>query len=90
LQNEPGKKIKTESGVWIPASYKSDRYAKWRERSKLMQQQENETNEADEPGVAKSKKQLLQKSSVDVMITIFCDFCQFSAKKLAFSQKPLL
>jgi hypothetical protein len=26
----------------------------------------------------------------DVMITIFCDFCRFSAKKLAFSQKPLL
>jgi hypothetical protein len=23
-------------------------------------------------------------SGVDVMITIFCDFCQFSAKKLAF------
>ena len=29
------KKIKTESGVWIPASYKSDRYAKWKERSKV-------------------------------------------------------
>ena len=29
------KKIRTESGVWIPASYKSDRYAKWKERSKL-------------------------------------------------------
>jgi hypothetical protein len=27
---------------------------------------------------------------VDVMITIFYDFCQFSAKKLAFSQKPML
>merc|ERR1739840_27819 len=36
------KKIKTESGVWIPASYKSDRYAKWRERSKLNQMQEAE------------------------------------------------
>jgi hypothetical protein len=24
---------------------------------------------------------------VDVMITIFCDFCQFSAKKLAFFSK---
>merc|ERR1719445_1611941 len=37
---ENKKKIKTESGVWIPASYKSDRYAKWRERSKLNQMQE--------------------------------------------------
>jgi hypothetical protein len=27
---------------------------------------------------------------VDVMITIFCDFPQFSAKKLAFFQKPTL
>ena len=31
------KKIRTESGVWIPASYKSDRYAKWKERTKLAQ-----------------------------------------------------
>jgi hypothetical protein len=29
-------------------------------------------------------------SGVDVMITIFCDFWLFSAKKLAFSQKPML
>jgi hypothetical protein len=27
---------------------------------------------------------------VDVMITIFCDFRQFSAKKMAFSSKPML
>jgi hypothetical protein len=27
------------------------------------------------------------KDGVDVMITIFCDFCQFSAKKLAFFSK---
>jgi hypothetical protein len=26
-------------------------------------------------------------SGVDVMITIFCDFCQFSAKQLAFFSK---
>jgi hypothetical protein len=29
-------------------------------------------------------------SGVDVMITIFCDFWQFSAKKWRFSQKPML
>jgi hypothetical protein len=29
-------------------------------------------------------------SGVDVMITIFCDFYQFSAKKLAFFSKPML
>jgi hypothetical protein len=27
---------------------------------------------------------------VDVMITIFCDFCPFSAKNRRFSQKPML
>ena len=42
------KKIKTESGVWIPASYKSDRYSKWRERSKLQQQLEAEQEENDD------------------------------------------
>ena len=40
------KKIKTESGVWIPASYKSDRYSKWRERSKLEQQLEDNSNKS--------------------------------------------
>jgi hypothetical protein len=29
-------------------------------------------------------------SGVDVMITIFYDFCQFSSKKWRFSQKPML
>merc|ERR1711935_230797 len=54
------KKIKTESGVWIPASYKSDRYAKWRERSKLTQMQEAEeaaaNSDQDENGQSNNKK----------------------------------
>jgi hypothetical protein len=29
----------------------------------------------------------IQRTGVDVMITIFCDFSQFSAKKLAFFSK---
>jgi hypothetical protein len=29
-------------------------------------------------------------TGVDVMITIFCDFCQFSAKNWRFHQKPML
>jgi hypothetical protein len=28
-----------------------------------------------------------RETGIDVMITIFCDFCQFSPKKLAFSSK---
>ncbi|THD22662.1 DEAD/DEAH box helicase [Fasciola hepatica] len=29
------KRIKTESGVWIPASYKTDKYAQWLKRSQV-------------------------------------------------------
>jgi hypothetical protein len=31
-----------------------------------------------------------ERPGVDVMVTIFCDFCQFSTKNWRFSQKPLL
>jgi hypothetical protein len=45
------------------------------------------------PGPATVRSSVLQAqarglvSGVDVMITIFCDFCQFSVKKLAFFSK---
>merc|ERR1719445_530003 len=57
------KKIKTESGVWIPASYKTDRYAKWRERSKLTQMQEAEeaaNSDQEESGHSNKKGQKRQ------------------------------
>ena len=32
--------------MWIPASYKSDRYARWKEKSKLAHQmEENDDND---------------------------------------------
>ena len=36
------KRVKTESGVYIAATYKTNRYAKWKERSKLAQQTEDQ------------------------------------------------
>ena len=57
------KKIKTESGVWIPASYKSDRYAKWRERSKLEQQLEAEQDENEDDNNATSKNSKKRKQT---------------------------
>jgi hypothetical protein len=36
------------------------------------------------------RKKLAFFSKTNVMITIFCDFCQFSAKHWRFSQKPML
>lgn len=36
INNEQNvRKIRTESGVWIPASYKSNRYSTWKEKSKV-------------------------------------------------------
>lgn len=37
-------KIRTEHGVWIAASYKTDRYAKWKERSKIDEQVNHEAD----------------------------------------------
>ena len=36
------KRVKTESGVYIAATYKTNRYAKWKERSKLAQQTDDQ------------------------------------------------
>ncbi len=52
------KKIKTESGVWIPASYKSNRYNKWKERSKLAQMQEDEDAAGGDENEDGPKKQM--------------------------------
>ena len=48
------KRIKTESGVYISATYKTNRYARWKERSKLAQQQE--TVEEDDQDVGRGTK----------------------------------
>lgn len=37
-------KIRTEHGVWIAASYKTDRYSKWKERTKIDDQVDREAD----------------------------------------------
>lgn len=49
-------KIRTEHGVWIPASYKTDRYAKWKEREKVEEQMEKE-QDSDNEMSATTRKQ---------------------------------
>ncbi|XP_076642744.1 ATP-dependent RNA helicase DDX54 [Halictus rubicundus] len=39
------KKIRTESGVWIPASYKSNRYSSWKEKSKIDATNDDDSEE---------------------------------------------
>ncbi|KAK3910911.1 ATP-dependent RNA helicase DDX54 [Frankliniella fusca] len=50
VQVNPDKKvsmIKTESGQWIPSTYKSGRYKEWQEKNKI-QEQTNEASDGDE------------------------------------------
>jgi len=48
--NKKIKKIKTESGAWISASYKSDRYKQWMNKSKMAQQEERAEEDGDGDG----------------------------------------
>lgn len=41
-------KIKTESGAWIPASFKTGRYSEWKEKSKIEEQVYKEAEENGE------------------------------------------
>lgn len=34
VENPKAGKIRTESGIWIPATYKTGRYAEWKEKTK--------------------------------------------------------
>ncbi|XP_063906529.1 ATP-dependent RNA helicase DDX54 [Zophobas morio] len=51
VQDQRTGKIRTESGVWIPATYKSNRYAQWKEKSKI-------TNESDDENENTSQSRL--------------------------------
>lgn len=52
LEKKQVKKIKSESGHWIPMTYKSDRYEKWQEKSKLKNSASEENNEEEEKKIA--------------------------------------
>ena len=40
--NNKEKMIRSESGQWIPVSYKSNRYEKWQEKSKERSEEESD------------------------------------------------
>lgn len=51
------KKIRTESGAWIPASYKSDVYKQWRKKAQMdAREQDSEGNSDGEDGGGKISK----------------------------------
>lgn len=39
------KKVRTEDGTWLHASYKSGRYEKWKQKQKLRYWETNDNNE---------------------------------------------
>lgn len=55
LEKKQVKKIKSESGQWIPITYKSDRYEKWQEKSKLKNSVSEENDEDEEKKTAPRK-----------------------------------
>lgn len=70
LQNQKQGKIKTESGVWIPATYKSNRYAQWKERTKA---EENEDNDGEDDASKQKFKGVLTYISFRLCsITVVC------------------
>lgn len=45
VQDPRSGKIRTESGIWIPATYKTGRYADWKEKNKIEDQVKREFGE---------------------------------------------
>lgn len=46
-QDPKAKKIRTESGVWIPATYKTNRYNMWKEKSKIDENNSEDDGEEE-------------------------------------------
>jgi hypothetical protein len=45
MQNPKAGKIRTESGVWIPATYKTKRYSQWKEKHKIASFQNDDDDD---------------------------------------------
>lgn len=48
VQDPRANKIRTESGAWIPASFKTGRYNEWKEKSKIEEQLQRENADSDD------------------------------------------
>jgi len=58
------KKVKTESGQWIRASYKSDIYKKWLGKSKFVDKNLNEENKMNHKNRKKQQNEEVEEASV--------------------------
>lgn len=48
VQSDKKGKIRTESGLWIPATYKGNRYEQWKERTKIDAEQDNDESDNED------------------------------------------
>ncbi|XP_018562547.1 ATP-dependent RNA helicase DDX54 [Anoplophora glabripennis] len=55
LPNSKVGKIRTESGAWIPATYKSNRYAQWKEKTKIDHDEEDDEETPAQKDIPHSK-----------------------------------
>lgn len=47
--------IKTESGQWIPSTYKSGRYKEWQEKNKVQEQMDDDNSDQEDEVEAEQK-----------------------------------
>lgn len=57
-QDPKTKKIRTESGVWIPATYKTNRYNMWKGKSKIDENDDSEDDNEEETSQTKNCKSI--------------------------------
>lgn len=69
LQNQQ-KKIKTESGVWISASYRTKAYQKWLKQGK--EREANQSSDEDEDSGQKDSGKKLQSKYLILMSMLYC------------------
>lgn len=56
LQDKKVTMIKTESGQWIPSTYKSGRYKEWQEKNKVQEQMDDDNSDQEDEAEAEKNK----------------------------------
>lgn len=67
VQDPRAGKIRTESGIWIPASYKTGRYADWKEKTKIEDIVKREVGE-EYSGLYKKKLPMVKSQENDLSL----------------------
>lgn len=72
MQQDPkAKKIRTESGVWIPATYKTNRYNMWKEKCKINEDASEDDSEEESPQMQNCKSICHYKSILKIYLIFF-------------------